>query len=655
MNRNLRSVTSALLLTGALTAAHGQRFMPAGPDAAAAEKTAAMTSKVERLWPAGVVQQVGHPGAWGYEEGVLLDGIAAEWHATAGAGDFAYLKAAVDRYVKADGSITMDGPTEAAKPYPESAHTLDDIEMGRAVLLVYRATGDERYSKAAKYLRDQLTAQPKTQSGGFWHKQIYPNQMWLDGAYMAGPFLAAYGATFQEPAAFDEVARQLLLMDTHMRDDKTGLLRHGWDESHQMPWADKSTGLSPEAWARADGWYAMALVDVLDWIPAGHPQRPALIAALTRTIGAVVRSQDPATGLWWQVMDKGTQPGNYLEASASCMFVYAIAKSVRMGYIPEQTEASARRGWEGIQKQFITQASDGPVFSGTVKVGGLGGKPYRSGDYAYYIGEKPQNDDPKGVGSYLKAGAEMQQAATQSLGQHKTVLMDAWFNSQTRKNAAGQTELFHYKWDDDRDSGFSFVGDAFQRYGANLKQETRAPNAPDLSHAQIYMIVSPDTLAKNPTPHFMDKASGDIIETWVKNGGVLILFSNDKDNGEFEHFDTLADRFGIHFNPVLSHHVVEPDHTPGEVVIPSDTGIFGNGFKAYMKDTSTISLSGPAKAAVTDHGDVMIAVSKVGRGTVMGIVDPWIYNEYVNGRKMREYNGYESAVDLAAWAVKAAP
>ena len=178
--------------------------------------------------------------------------------------------------------------------------------------------------------------------------------MWLDGAYMAEPFRAAYAATFQQPADFDDIAKQLLLMDEHMRDPKTGLLRHGWDESKSMPWADKTTGLSPEVWARAMGWYCMALVDVLDWFPQDHPQRPALVAALNRTMAAVVKVQDPESGLWWQVMThpphtgpmaqkqpdgsirmaSRTGNGNYLEASASCMFTYALAKGVRMGYLP---------------------------------------------------------------------------------------------------------------------------------------------------------------------------------------------------------------------------------------------------------------------------------------------------------------------------------
>ena len=615
-----------------------------GQDTASAK----MAGSVIREWPAGVVTTENKPGEWAYEEGVLLDGMAAQWHATANGDDFRYIKAAVDKYVAEDGTI---------KGYKADGHTLDDIEMGRAVLLVYRATQQPKYYKAAKFLHDQLAAQPRTASGGYWHKQIYPNQMWLDGAYMAEPFRAAYAATFQEPADFDDIAKQLLLMDAKMRDPKTGLMRHGLDESKQMPWADKTTGLSPEVWARAMGWYAMALVDVLDWFPLDHPQRPALIAALNRTMAAAVKYQDSTTGLWWQVMDKGGKPGNYTEASASSMFVYALTKGVRMGYLPQSYEANAQRGWEGIQKAFVSTGPDGlMVLNGTVKVGGLGGTPYRSGTFDYYVGEKTIANDAKGIGAFLLAGSEMAQAPTEALGQGKTTLIDAWFNSQTRKNAAGQTELFHYKWEDDANSGFSFYGRAFQRYGVKLATETTAPTAADLKKAQIYVLASPDIPAKNPNPHYMDKASGDAIEAWVKAGGVLILMENDVTNSEFEHFNTLSERFGIHFNPVLRNTVENNTWSQATVMVPAGTGVFEHPHKAYLKEISTITLSGPAKAIVTDKGDVLMAVSKVGKGTVFAVVDPWVYNEYVDRRNKLpvDYDGFDAAIDLAGWAVRQA-
>jgi unsaturated rhamnogalacturonyl hydrolase len=608
----------------------------------------AMAATVIKMWPTGAVLTTVHPGVWGYEEGVLLDGMAAEWHSTADGADFKYIKAAVDKYVTDDGTITG---------FKADEHTLDDIEMGRAVLLVYRVTQQAKYYKAAKFLHDQLELQPRTASGGYWHKQIYPNQMWLDGAYMAEPFRAAYAATFQEPRDFDDVVSQLFLMDEHMRDPKTGLMLHGWDQSKQMPWADKTTGLSPEVWARAMGWYAVALVDVLDWLPKGYPQRSNLVNVLQRTAAAVVKVQDAKSGLWWQVMDQGGKAGNYFEASASSMFVYSLAKGVRMGYLPQSYEANAKRGWEGIQKQFVTTDADGlMVLNGTVKVGGLGGTPYRSGTYEYYVGEKVGVNDAKGIGAFLLAGSEMEQAPTEALGQGKTVLLDAWFNSQTRKNAAGQTELFHYKWDDDANSGFAFFGRAFERYGVNLAREIFPPTKSNLKDAQIYVMASPDIPARNPTPNYMDKASGDAIQAWVKAGGVLILMENDVTNSEFDHFNTMSERFGIHFNPVIRNKVDGDKWEMATVNIPAGTGVFEYPHKAYLKEICTIRVSGPAKAVLTDQGDVLMAVAKYGKGTVFAVVDPWVYNEYVDRRNRLpvEYDGFAAAIDLAGWAVRQA-
>jgi unsaturated rhamnogalacturonyl hydrolase len=390
-----------------------------------------------------------------------------------------------------------------------------------------------------------------------------------------------------------------------------------------------------------------------------------------------VKYQDAKTGLWWQVMDKGEGAGNYPEASASCMFVYSLAKGVRMGYLPFAYEDNAKRGWDGIQKQFVATGGDGlMVLNGTVKVGGLGGKPYRPGTFEYYVGEKTGANDAKGIGAFLMAGSEMEQAATVGMGREgssnllvgskdklaitdragarKTVLLDAWFNSQTRKNTAGQTELFHYKWDDDSNSGFAFFGRAFQRYGVQLATETTAPTAADLKKAQIYVIASPDIPVRNPTPNYMDKASGDVIQAWVKAGGVLVLMENDVANSEFDHFNTMSERFGIHFNPVIRNKVDGDNWEMATVMIPAGTGVFERPHKAYLKEICTIKVSGPAKAVVTDQGDVLMAVSKYGKGTVFAVVDPWVYNEYVDRRNRLpvEYDGFAAAIDLAGWLAR---
>ena len=642
------------------TAKTAVQQVPTGSAAPAVEGADSdpVLERVLRQWPDGKVDTAKHPGAWGYEEGTLLDGVTAEWRITGDGRLFSYVKAAVDQSVDKDGVIHMgDGSA-----FPAAAHTLDDIEMGRSVMSVYRVLQQDRYYKAAKFLYDQIQQQPKNAAGGYWHKGVYPNQMWLDGAYMAGPFLEMYGKSFDDQAAMDEVANQLLLMDTKMRDKQSGLLRHGWDESRQMAWADKQTGLSAESWGRGMGWYAMALVDVLERMPPTDPQRAELEVVTRRTLLAVARYQDAESGLWWQVMDKGGQKGNYLEASASCMFVYALAKGIRLGVFPAAREESVTRGWAGIQKHFVKP--DGTL-TGTVSVGGLGGKPFRDGSYDYYLSEPVRDNDPKGVGAYLLALSEVTQHRRAGelfrKARGKTVLVDAWFNSQQRKTLAGNSQLFHYKWSDEANSGYSVWGHMFRQYGMHTEALDHAPRAEDLKGVDIYVIVSPDIPALNPNLHYMDDASAAAIEAWVKSGGELVLMENDSEHADQTHLDLLSDRFGIHFNPVTRNRELNDSYENTMVPIPAGTGgIFHHAHKAVMKETCTITVSAPAKAILSEPdgnggSDVFMAITHSGKGLVYANVDPWIYNEYTDGRKAPlEEDNFAGGLELTKWLVNEA-
>jgi unsaturated rhamnogalacturonyl hydrolase len=249
---------------------------------------------IER-WPEGHFAPAGAPWHWNYELGTLLEGMDSVWYASANGEYFRYIKKSVDQFVGADGSIST---------YDVNENSLDNVLLGRQLLLLYGVTQDKRYYKAAVALRQQLAQQPKNASGGFWHKKIYPDQMWLDGLYMAEPFYAEYAAEFQEPQDFAEITRQFALIDQHARDARTGLLYHGWEETKQQPWANRETGDSPTFWARGVGWYLMALVDTLPWYPENDPGRAELLAILQRTAAAVVRYQDSESGLWYQVLDK---------------------------------------------------------------------------------------------------------------------------------------------------------------------------------------------------------------------------------------------------------------------------------------------------------------------------------------------------------------
>jgi unsaturated rhamnogalacturonyl hydrolase len=308
----------------------------------------------------------------------------------------------MDRFVTPKGEIHS---------YRVEEFNLDQINPGKMLFPVYRHTKEERYRKAIELLREQLRRQPRTESGGFWHKQIYPNQMWLDGIYMAGPFYMEWSWFFHEPAGFDDVLHQIVLIENHTRDTQTGLLYHAWDESKTQRWANPETGCSPHFWGRAVGWFAMAVVDGLDFLPGDHPQRPSLIAILARLMDSVRKFQDADTGLWFQIMDQGTRKGNYLESSASAMFAYTMAKGVRNGYLPADYLVAAQKAFQGLVTHKVSIDRKGLVtLKDTAGGTGLGGRPYRDGSFAYYIGEKICTNDFKGVGPFILAGLELHKA-----------------------------------------------------------------------------------------------------------------------------------------------------------------------------------------------------------------------------------------------------
>ncbi|HEX6558744.1 MAG TPA: glycoside hydrolase family 88 protein [Longimicrobiales bacterium] len=336
---------------------------------------------------------------WDYTAGVVLLGIERIGERTGNRRYLDYVKRNIDALVQPDGSI---------RTYDLEEFNLDQINEGRLLFPLYARTRDARYRKAIELLREQLRRQPRTSEGGFWHKKIYPQQMWLDGLYMASPFLAEYGKVFNDTAAFNDVAKQILLIARNTRDPRTGLYYHAWDETRSQTWADTATGRSPNFWGRAVGWYAMAIVDVLDYLPATHRDRAAIIGILGDLVAAVVRVQDPVTGLWYDVLDQPTRRGNYHEASASSMFVYTLAKAARNGWVDARYAAAARRGFDGLTRYSMSvDAAGRPSLDHIVSVSGLGGKQQRNGSFEYYISEPVVSNDYKGVGPFILASIEL--------------------------------------------------------------------------------------------------------------------------------------------------------------------------------------------------------------------------------------------------------
>ena len=598
---------------------------------------------VLKIWPDTI--PVGSQGKWSYDMGVVLKGFEGIWMNTGDVSFFNSIQKKIDFFVKDDGTIRNYEPEE---------YNIDHVNNGKLVLLLYRVLGKDKYKKAADHLRDQLKTHPRTKEGGFWHKKIYTNQMWLDGLYMGAPFYAEYAMLFNEDAAFDDIANQFIWMEKHARDAKTGLLYHAWDESKEQKWANKETGTSPHFWARAMGWYSDAIVDALDYFPATHPKRQALIDILNRLVNALEKYQDKESGLWYDVMNYHG-PGkekNYFEASASCQFTYSIAKGVRKGYLPASKLAIAQKAYAGIVKRFIKVEDGQTNLHGTVKVSGLGGNPYRDGSFEYYMSEPVIVNDPKGVGAFLLASTEMEKLPTISVGKGKTVLLDRYFNSEKRKNAAGNDVYWHYVWEERSHPGFYTLGNIFERYGAKLASLDVAPAAANLKGASVYIIVDPDHKKDNPNPNFVSDNDVKAISDWVKAGGKLLLMANDSANCELKNFNKLAGVFGVAFTDKSINMVKNDTYEQGVVFPGNGNSIFRTSKKMFLKELSVLNIKAPAKANTVKDGDVIIATTQFGKGKVLIVGDPWLYNEYVDGRKLpAEYENYKAAEDLVKWLV----
>lgn len=593
----------------------------------------------------GLVYDKTKPERWNYEMGVLTSAIEQVWRQT-GDGNkyFTYIQNMVDQFVQEDGTI---------RTYEMEEYNLDMLPPGRACVLIYQVTGKAKYKKAADNLRKQLLTHPRTKEGGFWHKKRYPYQMWLDGLYMAEPFLTEYSVAFNEPKNFDEITQEFIWMYKNSVDAKTGLLYHAYDEAREQKWANKTTGHSPHFWDRAIGWYMMGLVDVLDYLPKTHPKRKELETILQKTAAAIIQYQDAKTGVWYQVMDGGNKDGNYLEASGTSMFTYALLKGVRQGILDKKYVAIAKKAYAGILKEFITTDTQGYIHLNRVcSVAGLGGNPYRDGSFRYYVTEPIRTDDVKGAGPFIMASVEMERLGTPQVGAGKKVVLDYWFNRETRKNALGEIERFHYTWEDHAHPGFVWLGHSFQSYGATLDSLPSAPTASNLKDASVYIIVDPDTKKETDKPNFVQKEDITAIKNWVKNGGVLLLMANDTSNCEIPHFNELSKVFGIEFTAKNRNMVKNDNYPQGEVLVPANHAIFKTARKLFVKELSVLSLKSPAKSSISGDGDVIIATAQYGKGTVFAIGDPWLYNEYVDGRKVPIGLGYENfkaSKDLAKW------
>ncbi len=340
---------------------------------------------------------------WHYENGCIMKAFLAIWETKKDDRYLTFVSTCIANLVTDSGNI---------RGYQLEAFNLDNINEGKILFDVFGVTGDERYRIAIETLVRQMEFQPKTSSGGYWHKKIYPNQMWLDGIYMSGPFLARYAATFDCARWFDVVVDQIRLIHKNTWDPVTGLNYHAWDETRQQLWANPVTGCSPHFWGRAIGWFLMAVVDVLEYLPEKHNGREDLKHILYELSNSILTIQNSTTGLWNQVLNQQEDKDNYAEASCSSMFVYGISKGIRMGILPLIWRNNVIKAYEGIINYLIKLDNDGKTvhLTGCNAVAGLGGHPYRDGSLHYYLSEPIVNDDPKAVAAFIMASLEMEKS-----------------------------------------------------------------------------------------------------------------------------------------------------------------------------------------------------------------------------------------------------
>jgi rhamnogalacturonyl hydrolase YesR len=284
---------------------------------------------------------------WCYVQGFVLCGFEKLWSYTGERRYFDYIKTFVDQHVTAAGAIR-----------DFSGDSLDDIMAGTAIVAVYEQTGEQKYRRAAERVRAAFEDYPRNSDGGFWHARRLPSEMWIDGVFMGQMFLTRYGAAIDErDYCFDEAARQIVCLARHCHKDDSGLFVHAYDESRTVAWADPISGLSPEVWSEGLGWYALVLVETLTLMPADHPRRTEVMKICQGLLEGLRRTQDPRTGLWYQVVDKGERPDNWHDSSGSAMFIYAIQRAIDLGYVrAEQYGPVVQRGYAGLRTKMAIDA-----------------------------------------------------------------------------------------------------------------------------------------------------------------------------------------------------------------------------------------------------------------------------------------------------------
>ena len=506
---------------------------------------------------------------------------------------------------------------------------------------------------------NQLAQQPRNAEGGFWHKQRYPNQMWLDGLYMAEPFRAEYASISHHPEEFADITQQFVLMEQHARDPKTGLLYHGWDASKQERWANKQTGDSS------------AILGARHGLVHDGPRRYARLLSRRRPRPRATYRHSPARsrrrralpGSEHRPLVRRDEQARRERELLRILLRLHVRLRARQGRAPR---LSARQPYLAIaaarlqgHPHALRSRPDGDDVSltDTVKASGLGGEPYRDGSYAYYIGEKVVTNDPKGVGAFLLASTEMEYAPESKLGRGDTVVVDGWFNSQQRTDAFGQQVYFHYKWNTWDEPGYSLFGHLFREFGAQTSELDAEPTLANLKGAQVYIIASPDNVDKNPHPHFANAEDADADRRLGQRR------RRARDHGE---------RHLLRRPRPLQRHLRQIRHPLQQRAAQARRRHqLGAGKNRHRRQrphlppsrtpsTSKMSAPSPSAARLMPCSPKATTSSwpprNTGREPSIAMVDPWLYNEYTDGRKLPAiYDNYAAGKEFVRWILEQVP
>jgi unsaturated rhamnogalacturonyl hydrolase len=332
-----------------------------------------------------------------YEDGCVLMACKEMYSATGETHYKDFIINYLNKIITVDGIITN---------YEFGKYNIDSTNSGKLLFFAYDETGDEKYRKAIEFIMNELRNHPRTQSGNFWHKKLYPNQVWLDGLYMAQPFYTEYETRYGEKRRYDDIISQFRFVREKMFDETAKLYYHAIDTKKELFWCDKNTGLSPNFWLRAEGWLLLAIVDSIEKMsPEIFEMYKYLCDLFKEAIDGILPYK--TDNMFFQLIAKADLTGNYLETSGSSMVACAIMKGVRLGILSEEKYKNiGREIFESITDKKLQNENGEFCLCDIVEVGGLGGASMRDGSDSYYLSEKRVKDDSKGVGPYIMAFAE---------------------------------------------------------------------------------------------------------------------------------------------------------------------------------------------------------------------------------------------------------